>query len=93
MKHTKDRWLGTSHMSVLGDCWKQAKVERKAILGRKSCTRKVTAGNKSSMCVCMEDLTTLGFCFFQYTVMSGELEMYKYRYLGLIGERYLERWV
>jgi hypothetical protein len=40
-----------SHMSVLGACWKQAKSERKAILGRKACTRKATAGRKSNTCM------------------------------------------
>jgi hypothetical protein len=69
MTHTKVRWLGMSHMSVLGACWKHTKVERKAILGRKACTRKATAGRKRSMCACMEDLMTLGLGFLQYTVM------------------------
>jgi hypothetical protein len=65
-------------------------VERKAILGKKACTRKATAGRKRSMRACMEDLTTLGLGFLQYIVMVGEPEMYKYRYLGLI-ERERER--
>jgi hypothetical protein len=60
-------------------------VERKDILGKKACTRKVTARRKSSTRVCMEDLTTLGLGFLQYIVMVGEPEMYKYRYLGLRG--------
>jgi hypothetical protein len=78
-----------SHMSVLGACWKQAKVERKVILGKKACTRKATAGRKSSTCACMEDLTTLGLGFLQCIVMAEEPEMYKYRYLGLIeGDSY-----
>jgi hypothetical protein len=50
-------------MSVLGACWKQAKVERKAILGKKACTRKATTGRKSNMCACMEDLTMVGLGF------------------------------
>jgi hypothetical protein len=72
-------------MSVLGACWKQAKVERKVILGKKACTQKATAGRKSSMRACMEYLTTLGLGFLKYIVMAGEPEMYKYRYLGLRG--------
>jgi chromosome segregation ATPase len=63
MKHTKVRWLGTSHMSVLGACWKQTKVESKVILGKKACTRKATTGRKNNMHACMEDLTTLGLGF------------------------------
>jgi hypothetical protein len=78
-------WLETSHMSVLGACWKQTKVERKVILGRKACTRKATAGRKSSTCACMEYLTMLGLWFLKYTVMVDEPERYKYRYPGFIG--------
>jgi hypothetical protein len=63
MKCTKVRWLGTSHMSVLGACWKQTKAESKVILGKKACTRKATAGRKNNMRACMEDLTTLGLGF------------------------------
>jgi hypothetical protein len=76
-----------SHMSVLGACWKQAKVERKVILGKKACTREATAGRKSSTRACMEDLTMLGLGFLQHIVMVEEPETYKYRYLGLIEER------
>jgi hypothetical protein len=83
-KHTKVRWLGTSHTSVLGACWKQAKVERKIILGRKACTRKATTRRKSNTRACMEDLTTSGLGFLQYIVMVDEPKMYKYIYLGLI---------
>jgi hypothetical protein len=75
-----------SHMSVLGACWKQAKAERKEILGKKACTRKATAGRKRSTHACMEDLMTLGLGFFQCIVMDEEPKMYKYRYLGLIEE-------
>jgi hypothetical protein len=50
-------------MSVLGACWKQAESERKAILGRKACKRKATAGRKSNTHACMEDLTMLGLGF------------------------------
>jgi hypothetical protein len=74
-----------SHMSVLVLYWMQAKVERKDILGRKACMRKVTAERKRSMHTCMEYLATLGLGFFQYTIMVGDPKMYKYRYLGLIG--------
>jgi hypothetical protein len=61
-------------------------VKIKAILGKKECTRKATNGRKSSMRACMEDLMTLGLGFLQNILMVGELETYKYRYLGLIGE-------
>jgi hypothetical protein len=44
-------------------CWKQAKAERKAILGKKACTRKATAGRKNNTHACMEDLTKLGLGF------------------------------
>jgi hypothetical protein len=84
MKHTKVRWLKTRHVSVLGACWKHAKLERKAILGKKACTRKATTGRKSSTHTCMEDLTTLGLGFLQCIVMVEEIERYKYRYLGVI---------
>jgi hypothetical protein len=50
-------------MSVLGACWKQAKAERKTILGKKACTRKATAGRKNNTRACREDLTTLGLGF------------------------------
>jgi hypothetical protein len=50
-------------MLVLGAYWKQAKAERKVILGKKACTRKVTAGRKSNTHACMEDLTKLGLWF------------------------------
>jgi hypothetical protein len=84
MKCTKDRWLRTSHMSVLGVCWKQAKEKRNVILGNKECTRKVTTGRKSSTHTCMEDLMKLGLGFLQCIVTAGEPEKYKGRYLGLI---------
>jgi hypothetical protein len=71
-KNTKVRWLGMSHMSVLGAYWKQGKEERKDILGKKACTREATIGRKRSTCTCMEDLTTLGLRFLQYIVMVGE---------------------
>ena len=74
MKHAGVRWLGTSHMSVLGACCKQAKAERKAILGRKTCTRKATIGRKSNTHTCMEDLTMLGLGFFNKIVMDDEPE-------------------
>ena len=61
--HKKVMWLGMSHMSVLGAFWKQTKVERKEILGKKACMRKVTARRKNNTCTCMEDLTTLGLGF------------------------------
>jgi hypothetical protein len=76
-----------SHMSMLGACWKQAKVERKTSLGNKACTREVTTRRKSSARACMEDLMTLGLGFLQHIVMDEEPETYKYRYLGLIEER------
>jgi hypothetical protein len=76
-KCTNVRWLGMSHMLVLGACWKQEKVKRKEILGKKACTRKVTAGRKRNMNVCMEDLTTLGLGFLKYIVMVEETETYK----------------
>jgi hypothetical protein len=44
-------------------CWKQAKVERKAILGKMTCTREATTGRKSSTHTCMEDLMTSGLSF------------------------------
>jgi hypothetical protein len=63
MKHTNVRWLGMSHMSVLGAYWKQAKEEIKAILGKQACMKKATTGRKNNMRACMEDLTTLGLGF------------------------------
>jgi hypothetical protein len=72
-------------------CWKQAKVERNLILGKKACMRKATAGRKSSMCASNEDLKMLALGFLQYIVMDGEIEMYKYRYLGLIESGRKER--
>jgi hypothetical protein len=66
-------------------CWKQAKAERKAILGKKACMRKATAGRKNNTRACMEDLMMLGLGFLQCIVMVEEPETYKYRYLGLIG--------
>jgi hypothetical protein len=84
MKLTKVRWLRTSHISVLGACWKHAKAERKDIVGKKACTREATTGRKNTMCACMEDLTTLGLGFLQYIVMAGKTKMHKYRYLCLI---------
>ena len=59
-------------------------MKRKVILGKKACTREATARRKSNMHACMEDLTTLGLGFSQHIVMAGDLETYKYRYLGLI---------
>jgi hypothetical protein len=50
-------------MSVLGACWKHTKLERKTILGKKACTRKVTVGRKKNMDACMEDLTMVGLGF------------------------------
>jgi hypothetical protein len=50
------------HVSV-GGLLEQAKAEKKAILGKKACTRKATAGRKNNMCACREDLTTLGLGF------------------------------
>jgi hypothetical protein len=50
-------------MSVLGACWKQAKEERKAILGKKECTKKATDGKKSSTRTCMKYLTMVGLGF------------------------------
>jgi hypothetical protein len=70
----------------LGAYWKQAKAKTKVILGKKECTRKVTTGRKSSMRICMEDLTMLGLVFLQCIVMAEDPEMYRYRYLGLIEE-------
>jgi hypothetical protein len=52
--------------------WKQAKAERKFVLRKKACTRKATAGKKSSTRACMEDLLTLGLGFLQYIVMDGK---------------------
>jgi hypothetical protein len=64
MKHTRYRWLGLSHMSVLGACWMQAESERKTIFGREACKRKEIAGRKINMHACMEDLMMLGLGFF-----------------------------
>jgi hypothetical protein len=72
VKLTKDRWLGMSHMSVLGACWKHAKEEIKVILGKKACMRESTTGRKSNMHPCMEDLMMLGLGFLQYILMVGE---------------------
>jgi hypothetical protein len=63
MKHSKVRWLGTSHMSVFRAYWKQVESERKVILGIKVCKRKATTGRKRSMHTCMEDLMMLGLEF------------------------------
>jgi len=84
MRHINVRWLRTRNMSVLGACWKKAKVERKAILGKKECTREAIAGRKRITRACMEDLRMLGLGFFQYIVMDGKIETYTYRYLGII---------
>jgi hypothetical protein len=65
-------------------CWKQDKVEIKVILGKKSCTRKATAGRKNNTHACMEYLTPLGLGFLQCIVMVEDPETYKYRYLGII---------
>jgi hypothetical protein len=35
-KHTKHRWLGMSHMLVLGACWTQTHFGEKAIFGERS---------------------------------------------------------
>jgi hypothetical protein len=53
-------------------------------LGKKACTRKATTGRKSSTRAHMEELIKLGLGFLQYIVMAGNLEMYKYKYPGLI---------
>jgi hypothetical protein len=69
-------------------CWKETKVERKEILGKKACTREEIARRKNNTCTCMEYLTMLGLGFLQLIVMAGEPKTYKYRYLGLIeGDR------
>jgi hypothetical protein len=48
---TRFRWLGMSHMSVLGAYWKQVESERKAILGRKACKGKRQLEGKEHMCI------------------------------------------
>jgi hypothetical protein len=63
MMHTKNRWLGTSHMSMLGAYWNHTKAERKAILGKKAGTREAIARRKIITHACMEDLTTLELGF------------------------------
>jgi hypothetical protein len=63
MKHTKFRWLGMSHMSLLGAYWMQAELGRRVIFGREACKRKETVGRKSNTRACMEDLTMLGLGF------------------------------
>jgi hypothetical protein len=50
------------HVSV-GGLLEAAKVERKAILGKKACTRKATAGRRTNTCACMEDLMMVGLGF------------------------------
>jgi hypothetical protein len=39
------------------------KWKSKVVLGKKSCTRKVTAGRENNMRACKEDLMTLGLGF------------------------------
>jgi hypothetical protein len=73
-----------SNMMRISICWKQEKAERKAILGKKACMRKETIERKCSTRTCMEYLTMLGLGVLQYIVIVGELETYKYKYLGLI---------
>jgi hypothetical protein len=64
MKHTRVRWLGMSHMSVLGACWKQAESERKAIFGREGMQEERDSWKeKQHTRACMEDLTMLGLGF------------------------------
>jgi hypothetical protein len=50
-------------MSVLGSYWKQTKVERKEILGKKESMRKAIDGRKRNTHACMEYLMTLGLGF------------------------------
>jgi hypothetical protein len=57
------KWCCNALQGYVAWCWKQAKSERKVILGRKACMRKAKTGWKSTTRACMEDLTTLGLGF------------------------------
>jgi hypothetical protein len=35
-EHTRVRWLEMSHMSMLGACWRQAKMKKKGDFGKES---------------------------------------------------------
>jgi hypothetical protein len=78
-KHTKHRWLGTSHMSVLGACWTQTQSGEKAIFGKRSMKgrkdswkEKQHVRGKHVRHTCKEDLMTLGLGFLQCIVMDDE---------------------